>query len=440
MALSISDESMCQKLAGRTLNRWDAITKPAISDPSPMLSRIAEDFANARRSEGKPVRTNMLPRTDIYSREGLNALQSALEEALRERLSSDRPESDADDGPNVALIVTILAYLVVTHSARFDWKWDSVANEATNWLDRRLDDGYTSDDFIGLFVAKQAGKVGLSGTSTGEVSKETSELIEETFKIIDLHAEKLKNDDSMGRWNARRLALLMCDAVSAIPSSGLNDGHGSDTRDLVLSTAKGLSKEIQDDTSKGGSSQLASRFQYVAAEMHYASGTIEGLQDAQKMLRKALSSTTGVDLPFIERCQTRLDFFDQEESSRVSNKETITKQIKDDIAAQFEDQETAFKAQMEQVKRSTMEAMTTQMQEESKNSLLRVVEILGVFIAVVGVIGTSIGGVLANETVGQTATIYGIAFVSVILLFGLLRLIVHGPSGFVPRRGDNGRQ
>ncbi len=62
--------------------------------------------------------------------------------------------------------------------------------------------------------------------------------------------------------------------------------------------------------------------------------------------------------------------------------------------------------------------------DEIKNVLVRVFEILGVFLAVVGIVGTSVGGIAVEGSTGTKIAIWGFGYGAIVLLLFMVLLIV----------------
>ena len=360
-------------------------------DMSLLLSSRAEDFVNHLRSEGKNIRTEL--GGDLYTEGGLDSLRERLARSVgRER-----------DDPHLIAAVG----LVATHSARFDWHFDG-AETAAYWVDRKLPTEATALDMLALQVAKTGIDI---SKPPGRADQRVHGQMPDVAVIRRLCAEIGAADygASGGSDPRPRLKLLLAESITAAPDAWLGTDDGDPYRSLAMEVADQLIPEPA-----SAADQLGARASYIASAMHYAA---KELPQARQRLRDALRLTDGTDLPFIERCQYRLDFVNQEEASRRANSDDIQQQVSDSTEAKFK-----------QVEADAVSAMRAETQNEVKDALLRVVEILAVFLAVAGVAVTAVGGIAVEGSAWVRVAVWGFGYATLVSLFLLLRWIVGHPG------------
>lgn len=382
------------------------------SDGLAKLSSKAEDIAlSSRLLHGVSLRRRVFERRqgDLYSREGLDLLRNELLDAVQKRI--ERSSSEYEDA------LTGVVGLAALHSARFDWHLDG-AERVRSWMTLRFGNGYGDEEDVALCVAKAsvefgAAAVELSARPSAQPSLPPIGRLEALASKLQRLSSESSLDDAGKPWP--RLVLWLIESISAMPATWLAaDDRGAAYREFALQLSafgepggsEGTPLQMWDNRP-----QLRARAAYVAAEMQYAA---DNLSEAQRLLRCALNMTDGSDLTFVERCQTRLMFFDQEQASRSSNQQQITSLVDEQAQERFEEFKTDARHEMQGIAH-----------EGVRESTLRVVEILGLFVAVAGIVGTSLGGAFAAETWLAALVVYGSGLVGIAILLGAMLWVVN---------------
>lgn len=397
----------------KLVSHWASFVRKAIAsdtvDVSQFLSTEAENFVNSMRNRNENLRVRLIVsedgHADLYTLSGLDELRFHLAAALRDSPPVNPAEVETGDSLRTDVAVVIAAGLVAVHCARFDWAWPAVS-EALNWVRRCLPDGTDLDDYLALRVAAAA-------QAFGEASRTYSDADASPVPTIQ-ELERLAMDAGAAPKSARQSLLYwLAESTALMPAVWFGSQTAEKYRDFVLH----LSSESEWAQSQ---EQIAGRMAFVHAELQYAASCLD---KARSEMHRALQLTSGADILFIERCRARLDFYGLEEASRDANERQISEAVANRTSEHFNAELDKTSAKMSEVT-----------QTEVKDALLRVVEILGVFIAVVAIAVTAVGGITAGPDAWTTLVVYATGFGSIVALLLLLRLIIHGPEGFVPQR------
>ena len=381
-----------------------------LSDPSPMLSSLAEDLVNYLRGNRENPRVSLFEdfAVDIYTDEGLTSLHSDLNSELTP-IKTEAPCTE------------IAAALIAVHSARFDWNWTGM-KVALSWIETALGKGYSKETYLALQVAAVSVEFGTARAGLRQVPR-----IEDIRGLSEqISAEEAKSTDQTN--SLPRLKFWLAESVSTMSSLWLSEDSSEPYRELAL--------DLSESDRYESVGQLSARFALVQSEMWYAA---KDLDKAQRAILRALNVTSGVDPAFIERCQTQLEFLEQEQASREANQERIVgetrkrvnkhtsvavKKVQDEMTSEFKERSREMEDELRKQLTRELNSLKGKVQEEIRAALFRVVEILGLFMAIVSVAVTTVGGITVGEGIGQTLVIFGTGYGAIVTLFVVLRWIV----------------
>lgn len=294
------------------------------------------------------------------------------------------------------------AILAVTFSgiiaARLDSNFQNM-EVICEWCDR-----VSGERTKGYSIMEAADCYHIFGSFRGEVSKDEPKITLPTEgKLDDIirRAEEECRSAEVKDKNEyiRQLRLFLLDAVMQLPPYR-QDKLRDYQEFLDLSSFKG-SKETK-----------PARMFYNLSKVSYAKGDKKSLDHALEYAVSALQYAKPEDVTFIELCRQNLLILEQEKAAREVTKKEALKQAQQD----FEEIITEKKSELDEM-----------VQKELKDSLLRVIEILGIFLAVAGAGVTAVGGIAVSDSFLDALGIYLGGTLSVVILFGLLRLMVLKP-------------
>ena len=382
-----------------------------------VLSSRIEDVVAGERVDGINLRYWLLDRDQVSSKldflddqKQINALNRDIRNQVNNRLGSSQQARMSNDTIDAASALTTT--LIGVHAARLDSNWTAL-DKVLSWCDEALPKGYKLESFTLLRAANyytRYGKIRLAMTDDESTQPPDPGDLND---LLDTAQEEL---DGMSERDAclRRLKLFLVDAVSQLPPNHLKSGKDH---------AAWLNK--LDD------SDLHSRFKYSLSRARFAQ---EEIPEAMKLSIQALQEAPPSDLPFIELCRQQLLMLEQEAASREEIARELTNRVARDLGEHADQitnrmrEATNEKVSDSQDKiREEVKDSQEAIRSEIKDALLRVVEILGVFLAVAGVAVTAVGGIAGGGSVWRALTIYGLGFLTIVLLFFILRLMVLGP-------------
>lgn len=425
------------------------------------------DFQESTRSEGstqseKPTQSD-----------GLDALYKLIL-ACGNQVSQ---EIDNAEDIQKAAAVTVAA-LVGINAARLDFNW-RLMDSIYSWCDDKLPSGASNVRYAWLeaarvysdlgkrrrnraenplgLVEQSEQKCGQDRTRHGSVDAseilEPDELVRVLRELLD-RTKDVDREDENKRDYFRYLALFLLEAVAQLSYQALRDTAVREWLDWLLENLDDRKHGYTDDSTN----RDLARFRYILSRIRLAqSDTPEAMRSAIYALQYAPEW----DLPFKESCRQQILILEQEIASNEGIKselqemlEAETRKIQEIVEKQeeeFRSQQNSFSAQqssltnlIEDGQNESKTAIESQMKtardearEEIRQALLRVIEILGIFIAIAGVAVTSVGGIVAGRSFLESLAIFALGYAAIVSLFVLLRKILD----WKPReKGTRGRE
>ena len=372
------------------------------------LSSLIENVAAGERTNGNNLR--YLLRATGYSGAAADILADgrhldALCEDIRHQVLRQIGFGESGPMTDEAVLVAsaLTTALIGVHAARLDGNWRGLIT-IWSWCGRTLPSGYQPEGYTLLNIADcymQFGMARLAMTSDTSIQPPHPDALNELVERARIELEGSPQRDAY----LRRLRLFMVDAVSQLPPSRLRPGSlHANWLDEVL--------EHEPD--------LHSRFQYNLARARFAQNRIP---EAIELSIEALQTAPPSDLPYIELCRQQLLMLEQEASSRIDIEEELTNRIQKNLQRDVGEAKSDVQAETKAI----VDASQDKISSEIKDSLLRVIEILGVFLAVAGVAVTTVGGIAAGGSVGRAISIYGTGYLTIVSFFIVLRWMVLKP-------------
>ena len=152
------------------------------------------------------------------------------------------------------------------------------------------------------------------------------------------------------------------------------------------------------------------------------------LDDAREQVDNALRYAKPHMLQSIEASRQMQLTIDLENLSREDITAEVTKKVTEEVTRNATRTIQKQTQKLEQEMSDTARKEREKTSEEIKDALLRVVEILGIFLAVAGIALTSVGGIVVEGSFWDRAVVWGLGYGSIVSLFWLLRRIA-GLSG-----------
>lgn len=409
----------------------------ADSSPSDHMIKIFSLYSELE----KLVYENRLERTStssnfrvfIWDSDKLNICKKL--NAMREKLSykitelEDKGDFTLDEDFKKHDLGAILAVTFCgVVAARLDSNFTSM-EDVCEWHERALGADQSRKDYLIIQVADYYHAF---GKCRGDVSDEarfdhlpTKHDLQSLLDRAEEHCESAEKEN--GHRYINQLRLFIIDAITQLPSyrDELND----------------YSDLLSLDTFKGERKLISPRVYYSLSKISYAKGdTDRAIEYAVESLQKARPEDTA----FVDQCRENLLILEQEKAAKTriiedSVKKSVEK-AKDELDHMLKLSEEGFsgtittigntikddvKAFKEEIDRDIKDAQTN-IDRDIKDALLRVIEILGIFLAVAGVIVTQVGGFRMGGSAWQIIGIFTVGYLTIVSLFLILRLIVFG--------------
>ena len=371
-------------------------------------------------------------RTDIltFNRDTETLGLSALHDLILMLGKSDAAEISAQER-RAAVVVSAL---VGISSARMDSNW-RLMGEVYSWCHRRFPEGATTTQYVWLEAADVYNRLGNTNEITSASLKDhihrIDKLLEHFRDVVD---SKLRADQFLN------LALFLLEGVAQLPHQALSSEEVKRwIRELVTELDTGQHGYADDLTN----SRLC-RFRYLLSQIYLA---WEDTSAALNAAIYALQYAPEWDLRFMELCRLQILTLEQEVASSQGLRTEITKHLENALKEAIQDINETVASQEDELQRKhedlrrRIENSTRQSRDEIRSSLMRVIEILGVFIGIAGVAVTSVGGIVASRSLGESMLIFGIGYLTIVSLFGILYWILERSRSkgleFIADEGDN---
>lgn len=368
------------ELAKQCVSSLSASTKDELEIEIGKLYYVFEDTLVRKQSEGNSIRRVLNNPEDA---------DQLLNKLLPKLASHQAIEEDKE----VAATLFIAIFGVI--SARLDGNYE-VVGQMISWCEKTLTKGYSTEDFSILKAAKYYHAFGrYRYTSTIGKSQEGSNLPSSDDLDELLKSVKQKSDGSKGyAFYNSRLRLFLLDGLAQLPPY--------------------LSKEIKEysgwlDDLKKSEGAKGHRFLFNLSRSAYAQGNLD---QAIRYAIEALQAARATDIGFIPQCRQYLITLEQEKVASETIIEKSTEKLEPKLNDLLKKQADAFK--------DTIHA-------EIKESLLRVIEILGIFLAVASVAVTAVGGISVGDSIWQSMGIFALGYLTIVSLFLFLRVMVTKP-------------
>lgn len=345
---------------------------------------------------------------------------------LVESLHNSKKYGDADLDQRFHEIGAVLAVAFAgVISARLDDNYKAIG-WMYEWCVNRFGDGHNPENFTFLTAARyyrdfgeyRYASISLSAPRSewpalpsGEESKQDrsggpeviygdlNRLLQKAEQESEEAAEKIAEEYT------KRLHLFVVEAIAQLPPY-LTEEVNRYTNFL--------------DVLKRSDMVEHNRFSYILSRAAYAQ---DRLDEAIALAIKALQSAPAGDRAFIAQCRQYLLTLEQEKVART----TIVANSKDELRPELDALLEKNKQDMKQEMNKQSEAFQKTVHQEIKESLLRVIEILGIFLAVASVAVTAVGGISVGDSIWQSLGIFALGYLSIVSLFFILRLMVGEP-------------
>lgn len=407
----------------------DLWTVPS-SSPPPLevikANSLFDDIAADERRRGRDLHDSLI----------IGSEQSDFDEVVRKvdsEVDKHNKNLTKDQRKAWAAFATTMLFI---HAAKFDEQYEHV-REYLDDFETALPAGFSLDQFLPCKIAQQfvifgearkrintgsnpvlpsvddLNKIIYEGINQSELTPSTAvpDEQESGSKWLTKTLANLKDHDKGDALNPLLLLIMfLIDSVVLLPPAYLRQDEG--LADWLEKASTGIS-----------------RLRPEVAKFHYFQSRIYEAQDEiAKALSKAddaLQNAPSWNPNLIEEYRVHLRSLEQrkarDEITRADINEEVVKRVGEEMRKGLEDAK-------EEIRTSANET-TVKLREEIRDALLRVVEILGVFLAVVAVAASTVGGFSGEFEWWQQILIMLVGFSAIIFLFYVLRWIVWRTGG-----------
>lgn len=313
----------------------------------------------------------------------------------------------------VSIMVSSLLYL---DTSRYSYDYLSVRN-GLSALDASLPSGAKMDDFAVVNAIEKFARVGEIGAKALARSLEPNQLDEHKQNALSLPSSsdvRAIATEINQQGNDKAVDWLL-HSVMLLPARESSAGILFDDYRSFLETLIDLADDIlaDDDCSDGRKSVVY----YRRSRALYALNDIDGaLRDIDQAMR--LMDRNQVQI--FDQYHTQLRLFEQERSSRSRISSILaesSKELDNNV-------ERALHETQKRIEALAAEARETSRQQVS-DALFRVVEILGLFMALIGLLASTIGtAIFAEGDIVNRIWLLLVGFVGTAVFYLLLRIIV----------------
>ena len=300
-------------------------------------------------------------------------------------------------------------------SARLDSNYRTIL-EMLEWSNEALPEGFKSNQFLVLRIAEcyvEFGKVRHGGTRTRMPKIDD---LNDLMAKAKLEEEERKTDYSV------YLHLFLVDSVAQLPPYLLSN---------ELTEYSDWLEEVENSTKK----KALARFSYYSSRVAYSQNKLD---EAIIYAMDALQAAPARSGDFINQCRQHLLALEQEKAARsIIKSESVKESVKESVDKagarldiMLKEAHSEFNYRISEVKDEMEENVTAfrkDIRSDIKDSLLRVIEILGIFLAVASVAVTAVGGISVGDSIWQSLGIFALGYLAIVSLFFILRLMVIKP-------------
>ena len=379
------------------------------------LNALVDDFVAQARSEHRNPRVGLLPPDDHTAQDLLERDNKEMPylEGLRVALIAAEPEL-----PEQVAIVAVA--LTGGHCARMDSNAEAAAS-VWAWSNSAAGDGWTPEDIAPLrvvecFAATAAARAGGTASFTLEKIDEIAAESRAQLHMVDSPADC----DPEALRRHRRVLAHLTETIASLPARLLREeteGSGYRARygDWAQQRALGWFPE----------SHGLAVFHQHNARILLALGDLDG---ARREVEQALARAKPHMLQSIEASRQMQLAIDLEDLSRADITQTVTSNVTQTAANTVEEKSRSLQQNLLDEMRENAAQERDATRNEIKDALLRVVEILGVFLTVAAIGVTAIGGIAVDGDPEVRIAIWGFGYGSIVSLFWLLRRIAGAPG------------
>ena len=223
--------------------------------------------------------------------------------------------------------------------------------------------------------------------------------------ILDQAEEECKRGGAKDNKNTyiRQLRVFLLDAIMQLPPYRQDELR---KYPVLLDINK---YKVRDSE---GKDSIPARVYYSLSKASYATKGERSLDLAIKYAVNALQGANPADIGFIELCRQNLLILEQEKVARKTTKDEALKEAKTEL------EKDIIVAKSE---------LHVTIRKETRDLQMRVIEILGIFLAVTGVGVTAVGGIAVSGGFWDRLGIYIGGGLSIMILFGFLKYVVIEP-------------
>ena len=362
------------------------------------LSRLLDDFLVEKRSKHRN------PRVELLTHPG-PAAQDLLEQSEpdKQMLQLDLLRNELVEAKLPPKPATAATALVGGNCARLDSN-PQAAQRVWDWADNLSGEGWSVSDIPVLSVIKEFAKT-RSSSEEWPTHRSLDAVANKSLDELKRQSIPPKEADDLHR----RVLAHLTEAVSALPNEILLTGE-SDLRKWV---EKNYRKYFDDSP-------------FAPFHQHYARILLRlgDLVGAGTQVDMALAHSQPHMLQSIEASRQLRLAIDLEDLSR----EDITIDVTTKVEASLTKKKDEIQEELEGAIEDKVQDERAETAREIQNALMRIVEILGVFLAVVGVAVTAVGGIAVEGSIAVRIAVWGFGYGSIVSLFWLLRRIAGGPG------------
>ena len=384
------------------------------------LRKDLDEFLVQARNEHRNPRVALLPdHTDETPQNGYDAGDLLGEKNLH-RLDElrDALEEKSQLEEKAATVATAL---VAGHCARLDSN-PQAADRVWQWVDNQSPPGLSPQESPVLRVihffaeASHRKKVTLDDLKT--LANESHRQLETPAKDSDSEVSDhdKSSEDKRKEELYQPVLTHLTEVLSMFPIDALND-LDAPQESTDLSVSGWLDKIYRDNFDKSP---------YALFHQHYARILLRlnNIDKARKQADMALAHTKPHMLQSIEASRQLRLAIDLEDLSQNEIKKGVKDDVIPEVKAETEKIVDHVKIDINEIVENERDTTTKQIQD----ALLNIIEILGVFLAVVGVAVTAVGGIAVEGSFAVKIAVWGFGYGSIVSLFWLLRRITGGPS------------
>ena len=397
-------KTLAAEMAKRVTTEWESHEDSGMDRLSLSMLRTMDRLIKNSTKYSELVH---LIRSEYFSSINMDTLHDMI---LDELGNCESPTGTSDE-----LMATVATATIIYLSAHSDGRWKEI-EEIIKWYSKKLESGFAYEDFLSFELAQLYVNFGMASHKASNEGGTSVRLLAELLSRLN----KACDSSDLGQHHDVQFRygfMMLSSSVMLLPFALMRDENAYRDRAEWL---RDRIEELPDN-------RRSYRERLTEGKIAYAN-TDSNIDDAVQKTEEAVHEAPAHDQRFINEARQFLNLLDLEEQSLKRNldaRSEVTKKMRALEDRQTEVNSSVTKGQ-ETINQRTEDAFikVERVRDEVKDATLRIVEVLGLFLAIGSVAITAVGGI-STGSIGEAALIFGLGYATIVSLLFVLRWVLY---------------